>query len=298
MLLFITASGDATADLLISQFKKPVFRFNLDIYDEYKFNFDPFRWEIVNPTGSKINNTTASRCVWWKAFLSLSDEDQYIRSEVRYVANELYSWFRHKGLIIGNAPNTDESLGKVRQSSIASKYFSIPEQIVVWGTGLRDQFSEEKSWVVKSLSSQLTSDRHALFTTEVKISNLDPKYPWYVQQKIISEHDVTVLVVGRKYFAFSRDRTKSDTLDWRSEIFSESTPWTNFTLSECDQINLGKMLDEMCISWGRIDFLDTTDGLVFLEINLNGQWGFLDIENKYGIHNAVSDFFENGTTHD
>jgi len=229
--------------------------------------------------------------------LSLSDEELYVRSEVRYVANEIYSWFRHKGLVIGNAPSTDELLGKVRQSSIASKYFLIPEQRVVWGAGFKSHFSGEKSWIVKSLSSQLTSNRHALFTTEVKIPDLDPKYPWFIQQKVISNQDVTVLVVDRQYFAFSRDRTVSNTLDWRSEIFSQSTPWVNYSLPLRDQINLSKMLDEMSISWGRIDFLDTSDGLVFLEINLNGQWGFLDIENKYGLQTAVADFFENGTTH-
>ena len=297
MLLLITSSGDATADLLISQFKKPVFRFNLDIYNEYKFTLDPYRWEIENPTGLKIDNTIAKRCVWWKAFLSLSDEDLYVRSEVRYVANEIYSWFEHKGLVIGNAPSTDESLGKVRQASIASKYFLIPEQRVVWGAGFKNYFSRKKSWIVKSLSSQLTSNRHALFTTEVKIPSLDPKYPWFIQQKVVSDQDVTVLVVDRQYFAFSRDRTISNTLDWRSEIFSRSIPWINYSLPESDRTNLNKMLDEMSISWGRIDFLDTTDGLVFLEINPNGQWGFLDIENKHGLQTAVADFFENGTTH-
>jgi len=297
LLLLITSSGDATADLLISNFKKPVFRFNLDIYDEYKFKFDPFHWEIENPFGLKIDSTIATRCAWWKAYLSLSDEDLYVRSEVRYVANEIYSWFKHQKLIIGNAPSTDESLGKVRQSSIASKYFVIPEQYVVWGPGFNSDFSGEKTWIVKSLSSQLTSNRHALFTTEVKVPSLDPKYPWYIQRKILSKKDVTVLVVDRQYFAFSRDRTISNTLDWREEIFSKSVPWIEYPLLERDRLNLSKMLDEMSISWGRIDFLDTTDGLVFLEINPNGQWGFLDIENTHGIQNAVANFFENGLTH-
>ena len=297
MLLLITSSGDATADLLISKFTKPVFRFNLDIFDEYKFILDPFHWEIISPSGLTVDSHSATRCVWWKAFMSLSDEDLYLRSEVRYVANEIYSWFGHKGLIIGNAPSTDEALGKVRQASIASRYFLIPEQFVVWGSGFKDRFSDEKTWVAKSLSSQPTSTGHALFTTEVIVHELDPKYPWFIQQKIISKQDITVLVVNRQYFAFSRDRTKSEVLDWRMEIFHESAPWVYVSLSARDQDNLNKMLDEMQIFWGRIDFLETTDGLVFLEINPNGQWGFLDIEDKFGIQSAVANFLENGMTH-
>ena len=297
MLLLLTSSGDVTADLLITKFKSSVFRFNLDLFNDYEFELNPTRWEIRSPTGHCINSEIASRCVWWKVFLSLRDEDMYVRSEVKYITNEIYSWFRIRQLVIGNAPTTEDVLGKIRQASIAIGHFLVPEQFVVWGSGFKHKIPSDRSWVVKSLSSQLTSERRALFTTEVDIQDLDPDYPWFIQEKIVSEKDVTVLVVGTQYFAYSRDRSNLSSLDWRAEIFSSETPWLKYDLTDDDIGNLNKMLVEMNISWGRIDFLHTPRGLIFLEVNPNGQWGFLDIKNEFGVIDAVASFFEKGITH-
>jgi hypothetical protein len=47
------------------------------------------------------------------------------------------------------------------------------------------------------------------------------------------------------------------------------------------------------LRFGRLDFLankeDLTDAL-FLEVNPNGQWGWMDTEMKNGIFDAVVDF--------
>ena len=45
-----------------------------------------------------------------------------------------------------------------------------------------------------------------------------------------------------------------------------------------------------------MDFLLKDKTLVFLEINPNGQWVFLDPENESGVITAVADYFMNGNT--
>ena len=297
MLLLITSSGDATADLLADHFSQTFFRLNVDIYHEYDFVLTPGFWEIQDPTGRVISSQTASRCVWWKVFLNSLNEDQFLKHEVRYAINELYSWFKSRKLTVGNPPDVENELGKIRQAEIASEYFHIPEQRVAWGGYLTRGLDANVGWVAKSLSSHLLADGKALFTTEVDPNSLDPRFIWTLQHKIIAEDDVTVQVVGKDAFAFSRSRKNLKSLDWRSEIFTSDTEWLPYELTDKDSTNIQKMMTEFNLNWGRIDFLDSNGLLCFLEINPNGQWAFLDPENRHGMVTKVANYLEFATTH-
>jgi hypothetical protein len=47
---------------------------------------------------------------------------------------------------------------------------------------------------------------------------------------------------------------------------------------------------ELGAEWGRFDFLEDDEGLVFLEYNANGQWAFLDLDDHYGILQAAASY--------
>lgn len=297
MLLLMTLKSDASADLLISKFKRPVFRFNVEAYLDYEFVFTPESWKIQNLVGREITNETATRCMWWKALIISPDDDPFIRGEIRYAANELYSWFRERSLLIGNAPNTDEYLGKLRQSAIASKYLAVSDQRIIWGSKGLSQLDRNRNWVVKSLSSQLNKNGDAVFTSDVQPELLAPSFPWYVQEKVTGSHDVTVVVVGELLFAYSRSREDLLTPDWRFEIFTSDTSWNPFELTRTQEQNIALTLNAMNLHWGRIDFLLVDGDLVFLEINPNGQWAFLDLGDQQGLITAVANYVEDHPTH-
>jgi len=297
LLLLITIKGDATADILIEHLKQPVFRFNVDSFLDYDFELTPFGWQVENMVGRSISSETASRCFWWKALLVSPDDDPFVRNEVRCQVGELYSWFLERDQIVGNSPNTEDRLGKIRQARIASDIFAVPEQVCAWGRRVARPFISGVPCVAKSLSSQLNRFGNALFTTEVTPGDLDPGFPWYLQEKIYSGFDVTVQIVGEKLFAYERSREKLSTLDWRYEIFTDNTSWAYFELDEFDTKRIYELTKAMNVNWGRIDFLRTNNGLVFLELNPNGQWAFLDLENKQGLLTSVAEFVENSVTH-
>jgi hypothetical protein len=297
LLLLITSSGDATADLLVDHFSESFFRLNVDIYHEYDFVFTPEFWEIQDPSGRHISSETASRCVWWKVFLTSLIEDQFIKHEVQYAIKELYSWFRSRHLIIGNPPSIENELGKIRQAKIASEFFRIPEQRIAWGKYLTRGLDSTASWVVKSLSSQLMSEGKALFTTEVDPYVLDPRFIWTLQNMIFSESDVTIQIVGNEAFAFSRSRKDLKSPDWRREIFTSDTKWLPYKLSHEEQANVHCMMDKFGLDWGRIDMLACDGSLFFLEINPNGQWAFLDPQNERGMITTVAKYLEFHKTH-
>jgi hypothetical protein len=113
MLLFITSSSDATANLLFDRRKLPAFRLNFDLWQDYSVILETNQWEISNPAGLKITDISASHCFWWKAFIQI-DTDNFIVSEIKYVFRELYSFLSRRGLAIGNPPDFDHNCGKLR----------------------------------------------------------------------------------------------------------------------------------------------------------------------------------------
>lgn len=292
MLLILTGQADGTVDMVVEKLQKPFFRFNLDDSESYDFSIGFSGWFIRNPTGFTISSDIATSCVWWKVPYHSGIADPYKRAEVREVARELYSWFESRAAIRGNSPLLELQWGKIRQSRLAQRYFQVADSVIVGGSAV-SALDHSHTWVAKSLSSQPISSTTAMFTTSVVPDELDPAYPWLLQHKVQADHDVTVLVVDGTCFAWCRDRSTLSGLDWRQEQFTNTTPWVAYVLTQEEEAAIQGFCREMGVNWGRLDFLLSNGTLVFLEINPNGQWAFLDPLNERGTVSAVSHYFEN-----
>jgi hypothetical protein len=134
------------------------------------------------------------------------------------------------------------------------------------------------------------SNGKTLFTTDVSNRELDPSYPWFLQEKITSDYDVTIFTVKGRLFAFERSREDLKSLDWRSEqTFNiDKEDWHSFELQQHHYDSLTNLCSDLQVEWGRFDFMKDKKGeLIFLEYNANGQFVFLDYHNKHGIMDAV-----------
>lgn len=296
MLLIITGKSDGTIDVLVDHLQKPFFRLNLDDFRKYEFSFSNEYWKITNPTGLTIDSNSASACFWWKAFMYQLDFDKYVKEEIKIFAESLYSWFVTREKNLGNPPYLEQAWGKFRQADIASKYLTVPAQYLGWGEQFLAQFQDDKKRVAKSISGNLTESSKALFTTEIDPSTLDPSYPWYLQEKVISDFDITIQIVGTQLFAFQKSRSDLSGIDWRKEQFSSTTPWEKILLPPEENAAIQGFIAEMGVTWGRMDFLREEGELKFLELNPNGQWVFLDPENKTGLLSSVARYLESNRT--
>jgi hypothetical protein len=294
MLLLITGSLDGTADLLVNEVgSSNCFRFNYDLYKEYRLEFTPSYWSITNPSGHSINSDTVSSAFWWKAFnFYIQDQEEFIVEEVKYVFRELYHWCRLKELTKGNPHDFHNRLGKLNILNIASKYFKVPKSLVSFRLEGVNKLPD-LSYVTKSLTSGLTTTNKALFTTEINLEQLHPEYAWFVQEKIDSKVDITLLICGEEYFAYYRDRSNLKGLDWRAEQDFKNPftkEWISFSLSSHQYSAISDFNREIGVDWGRIDFMGTTQELIFLEFNANGQWVFLDYSGEDGLVKKVTKY--------
>lgn len=290
MLLLITGSEDGTSDLIVKKLKKEVFRFNYDLFSDYSLKLTPTFWEIKSPTGHSISSDTVTSCFWWKAFnFYILEQERFIIEEVKYIFREIYHHCRLRGLVKGNPHDFHNHLGKLNILAIASRYFQIPETLITFQlAGVKEIQASEI--VAKSLTSGLTTTNKALFTTKVDRERLHPKFPWFLQELIHSEADITVFVVGNSLFGFARSRQSLRGLDWRSEQnFSQlNSEWDLYELSSEDHGHILGLMADLGTNWGRLDFMKNSNGeLVFLEFNANGQWVFLDYDNTHGLLGAV-----------
>ncbi len=119
---------------------------------------------------------------------------------------------------------------------------------------------------------------------------MSPEAPWFIQECITAETDVTVQVVRDRVFAFELDRRPfmEETVDWRELAADETSgEWLPHTLPKGIEKNIYGFMDRLGLHFGRLDFLVAGDVYHFLEVNPNGQWGWLDVEGKHGLLNKV-----------
>ncbi len=295
MLLLLTSAGDGTSDRLAHKLGNQVFRLNFDQLPEYKISFELNKWYVENPVGRFISSDLATRVLWWKAFAATAESyDKYLKEESKYFFRELYSWFKDHGTIKGNPIDFHNSYGKMRIGKIASKYFDVPDSLITYQ--LSNEIAVPKhNRIVKSLTSELVAEGKALFTSDVSNRELDPNFPWFLQEKIEAKSDLTFFIVGKKIFGFERSRSALAGLDWRAEQSLDGSieEWFPFETTTEFKDNLARLNNELGIEWGRYDFMLTADGKIkFLEFNANGQWVFLDFYEKYGLLDCVVEYLK------
>lgn len=114
----------------------------------------------------------------------------------------------------------------------------------------------------------------APFTSAVSVGDAGQveALPALLQEQVDASADVRVVVVGRSVFAWRRLR-ESDTLDWRA-VDPSGKAFIRFENEKLAAASLAVTSGVGC-TMGALDFLETEDGFVFLEINPRGQWLFL-----------------------
>jgi hypothetical protein len=303
VLLIYTTSFDTTVDLLLHHLgEEGCFRLNFDLWRDYKLEIGAGHFRIDDPTGRSIDDQRTRKVYYRKPFttrdidakIDVSDQDAYCEAELWYALRDLINllWLTDKLVLV--EPRADMRVGKFVQESIARRYFVVPEQKFTFGADIA--VGGDGPVVVKSLTFESVSGKlspRVIYATRVDKAALSPNFPWLAQEYVEADRDVTVAFVRDELFAFELDRTPflSQTVDWR-ELPVESTAerWRPHTLPDAVKAGIFAFMGDLNLHFGRLDFLCNESRYMFLEVNPNGQWGWLDTEGKHGLlHKMIAE---------
>jgi glutathione synthase/RimK-type ligase-like ATP-grasp enzyme len=299
MILIITHKTDFTADFVINKLNKRQIkykRFNC----EDLFNSD-YTIKINSDYSYSILGETNFHSVWFRRTKlpmvnSISKGEQlYLLQEADMFFKNLFSSLSANWLSIPNA--VYEAENKLLQLKIAIQIgFLIPPTLITNSKEeLREFYNEHnKNIIIKPLSQtriKYNEGSAFIFTNpmpEYYINQLE-EYdltPCIYQKNILKDYEIRVTVVDEFVFASAvysqqNERTMND---WRKEKLT------------FHQIDLPENISQMCLSivkslnlkFGAIDLIKTpSNDYIFLEINPNGQWAWIENQTGQKISDAI-----------
>jgi hypothetical protein len=299
VLFIYTNSYDLSADVLIRRLgNAAVFRFNLDLWRDYQIEINRNRVTITNPSGRSVQSNNIAKFLWRKPLTNqqlfpdrtFSRETIFEEEELAYAMREVWNAMYYSGRAVLIDPLSDAVAGKLIQAQIAKRYLTVPDWHVTSGTSVTGTAGLQR--VAKSLTSLRTGDRSVLFTTRVDTEQLSSASPWFLQSYVEADQDVTVVAVRNALFAFALERGEfpDGVVDWRrARLLTKSQKWTPHVLPSDVAEPIKRFMADMSLHYGRLDFLVKEKTYFFLEVNPNGEWGWLDESGEAGILNALGD---------
>ncbi|MEV7774430.1 ATP-grasp ribosomal peptide maturase [Kitasatospora sp. NPDC086791] len=112
------------------------------------------------------------------------------------------------------------------------------------------------------------------------------------QESVPKAHEVRLTVVGSKMFAAEiHAGSEASRIDWRSDY--DSLTYKSCAVPVDVAAGVRRMLDQLGLPFGAFDFIVTpSDEWRFLEVNPNGQWGFVEQATGLPITAAICDHLE------
>jgi len=124
--------------------------------------------------------------------------------------------------------------------------------------------------------------------------------PAIFQERVAKRLELRVTVVGRRVFAAaigSQDASSRLKGDWRHyPEFEISRVFSEYHLPAGVEARCIDLVADLGLCFGAIDLILTPDGeYVFLEVNPNGQWAFVELLTGLPIADAIADMLIRGT---
>lgn len=299
MILLLTNSLDTTTDILLPHLTRraEVFRFNIDLWRDYRWSITADGYEISDPTGRTCRESEVGAVYERKVMFNPVEIDvPAIGSAESWLREEVFAiWAGIKDLAMGSGklavihPSPTGNWYKMRQMRVAKKYFPVlPWQML---HGVPPALGE--SIVCKTNTGARTGTDALFRVSRVNPQQLDVAWPWFLQvageQGGEPADEVTVAYIAGNLFAAEMRRSGLSQLDSRHTSVNGEAEWQPCELSEEEQAAIRALMAETGLSFSRLDFLRIGGVLHFLEFNVNGQFGWIDLKNERGMMSAIAD---------
>lgn len=303
MIFFLSGKISGSTNMLMEVFEKrniSVFRFNLDMFDSYRILWNNDEFEITDPTGRRCRSSEITEMVFYKglipSWLSFDDSKPYNAEREWIISwlNQLYGCIACYGaehnLIRLWRPH-GFGYAKTLQMKIAKKYFPVPDFQIHSGFSLPSH-----QVIVKPLTQRPLSNGEMAYAKIVDQADLDPAWPWFTQKIADGNRDATVLYINGKVHCYQFATIRGDLTDWRITQGTDANRWIPWDAGRDFEQKIDQYMREMNLIYGRLDFIIGGKEPQFLEVNPEGQFGWLDDDNGLPLHNEVADAILDPTT--
>lgn len=197
---------------------------------------------------------------------------------------------------------------KPLQLQVAAKCgLRVPHTLLTNDEARAREFAEQMagSIIYKTLSApriHIENELKFIYTTRVDTTSLDEggvELTAHLFQELVpKKHDLRLTVVGDQFFAVAfavAIHANSDNAhtDWRSDY--AALDYEPIETPHDIRSSVLALLEYFKLSFGAFDFTVTPEGeWVFLEINPNGQWGWIEERTGLPITSAVADLLISG----
>lgn len=225
------------------------------------------------------------------------DENQFMQLEIRLTLEGLYKVLRN-AYWISDIDAIRRAENKIYQQLLAKEIgFKIPVGIIT--NNPKDFFHFCKDNLGDKIIKPIYSGQigwpemtNVVFTSQLEMQPTAQQIelcPSYLQERIKKQYDVRVTVVGKDVFAARIDsQSNRETMtDWR--VGESILPHEEIRLPQSIQNQCHELLHRLDLQFGAIDFVETPDGeYIFLEINPNGQWAWIETQTGMPISDTIA----------
>lgn len=311
VILILSNKWDLTVDLVVLELQRrgaDFIRLNTEDLSEWSVVAE-FPHESIYLNSIRGDRVKASEIssIWYRRpgqpFDDVEPSSRPSTGIQKFIADQWYTWIESFQLAPQirwlNHPHANGLMeNKIRQLSLARKIgFTIPNTLIT------NDAKKVISWmekidggiICKALYSPLIEEPESdKFIFANRVESLPDDFskslslaPVIFQQAIEPKIDYRVTVVGSKVLA-AKIYASTDNIDWRTAKEG----------AEFIQCELPLAINTMCLEYvaaaglqfGAIDLLEKDGHYYFLEINPNGEWGWLERPHNIPISSAISDF--------
>lgn len=309
--LVATEADDVTADMVIAELNRrsvPVVRFNpADIGDgltvSARYGSRPAHTAGRLLTPSRVAWLDDVRAVYWRrptwpSFPHLGPDDaRFSAAQTRYgLGGVLHAlagplWVNHP-LRNAEADYKPHQLAQAERLGLA-----VPTTLITNDPAEAREFVAAHPFVIHKTLRATSYQRDGVavvsWAEQVTAEAIDDRVrvvPHLFQEQVDKVCDVRVLIVGRRVFAV---RITSGLLDWRRDY--SALAYEAVTLPAALEAALLAFLDAFGLASGSFDLaVDRAGTYWLLELNPNGQWGWLEENTGLPMAAAVADLLTQG----
>ncbi len=297
MILIVTNREDLTADFVIMEMQKRGLSY-------IRFNTEDFPLNAVSTVGedyatlrleksSKEISLDNVESVWYRRPVAPGFTNDFEPGSKTFIAREssdflLGIWRGLKCRWINHPDNLRLASGKVEQLSRMRKMgLRVPRTVITNDPKAASEFYSANCGkvIAKPVSTnhgELDGHEFILYTNLVSNQSLalldTVRYsPVIFQERVEKISDIRVTVVGSQVFAteIHSQSLASAQLDWRHDALNlRHTP---YKLPDHIEDQCLRLVRSYGLIFGTIDLVRTIADYVFLELNPNGQWGWIEI---------------------